>query len=117
MSRPLDTLVEAGIIVRAQAGVFSAIVAALLLSSVMSRATERRMKNVASAFWHEHQPTLRDALKAARKEVMQQTGGIGAPLCWGSAVLAALAVSARAPAPEDSQRSLDVTARTDAALL
>jgi hypothetical protein len=94
MSKPLDTAVEADGVLRAHVWLFSSIVAALALSSVMSRATDRHARNVSSAFWHEHQPELRAALKAARKEVMTETGGLGSPLCWGSAAAAARGESA-----------------------
>ena len=47
---------------------FGPLVAGFALSYALAFVADRRMTAVFSGFWHEHQPRLRAALKAARKE-------------------------------------------------
>jgi uncharacterized protein (DUF2235 family) len=90
LSSPIDTGIHAATILLSHRPLLLAVVLALLMSSVMSRFADRRISNVASAFWHEHRPRLRQALKDARSIALADAAATSAPLCWGSAAYAAL---------------------------
>ncbi len=118
MSTPFATVPAIAGVVRAHPWLFSAIAAALVLSSIMSRSADRRMKNVASGFWHQQQQELRQALKSARKTVMAQSAGAAGPLCWGSAIVAAMAVQLhRVDQADPADPTRQLIERTDSALL
>jgi hypothetical protein len=51
--------------------VFWGIVAAVAVSSIMSRIADGRVSDVSSEFWHTHQPVLRQALKEARADTLE----------------------------------------------
>jgi len=61
-----------------------AIVLALVTSSIMARWSDSRIASVSSAFWHQHQATLRSALKVARTQVSPEATDDSGPLCWAS---------------------------------
>lgn len=64
--------------------VFWAVVTALLMSSVLARVADHRIRTTASRFWYEQQPALREALENARVAVLASSQ-LPSATCWGTA--------------------------------
>jgi hypothetical protein len=62
------------------------IVLAIVVSSMMARWSDARIASVSSAFWHQHQPAMRSALKVARAQVSGEVNDDSGPMCWASGV-------------------------------
>ena len=68
LSSPFDTVANAVRTLLAMPFTTIGLLLGFLLSSILSRVSDRRMSDAASSLWYRHQEDLRDALKVAREQ-------------------------------------------------